>query len=312
MILKHIDDKLKQIQTLKDLLSKSKSEAQKRLISADLKRMKSGDKAEQENAYYLDFEFKNSKNVILLHDIRIEHEGRTAQLDHLLISRFGIELLETKSSSGTMTINHDGSLTLKKGKYSNTHSNPLEQSKRHAAVLRAFISASELLSKRIDILGGIDISSKVLINPKTTLTNEQLPDGFERADSFISNRTKEIDDIGFFKAIGILSKGYNIKKTKEIAQILIDAHTPVEFDYTKKYRITKDISIKKDERVTSSLSTSMEKTAQVETTFEVCPRCNEGELVIKKIKSKKAIEKYNNDEFKGCSRYPKCRYTEGK
>lgn len=301
MIFKNIDDKSKQIQTLEELLSRSKSASQKKLIETDLKKVKSGYEAEKENAYYLNFELEKSKNIILLHDIRLEYNGRTAQFDHLLISRFGIELLETKSSKGTMTINNDGSLDIKNGKYINTFPNPLEQSRRHAVVLKEFIVASKLLSKRIDIFGGIDISSKVLINPKTTLTNSKLPEGFERADSFISKRNKEIDDIGIFKAVGLISKGYNIDKAKEIAQIIVDAHKPVEFDYAKKFKI------KNKEQTEKIIS---DKLVHDDEELRLCPKCKEGRLIVKQIKSKKAKEKYGNDEFIGCDRYPKCRYTE--
>jgi len=304
MILKHIDDKSKQILTLKKLYSKSTSEAQKKLIKSDLSRVSNGDKAEKDNAYYLDFAFDKSKNIILLHDVRLEHNDRTAQFDHILISRFGIELLETKSSQGSITINNDGSMTYK-SKSTNTLPNPLEQSYRHAEVLKDFINNSELLSKRIAIFGGIDISSKVLIHPETTITNKKLPDGFERGDSFVTSRNKEIDDIGFFKAMGLLGKMYDINKAKEIAQIIVDAHKPVEYDYTKKYRM------KKIELVDETYDAVPIKEKIEEASFKkVCPRCNEGELIVKKIKSKKAIEKYSNDEFIGCSRYPKCRYTE--
>ena len=296
MIFKTIDDKSKQIETLENLFLRSKSEAQKKLILNDLKKVKSGYEAEKENAYYLDFELEKNKNLILIHDIRLEHDGRTAQFDHILISRFGIELLETKSSKGTMTINNDGSIDIKNGKYTNTYPNPLEQSKRHALVLKEFIAASELLSKRIDIFGGIEISSKVLINPKTTLTNSTLPEGFERADSFISNRKKEIENISVFKAVSLISKGYNIEKAMKIAQMIVNAHQPLEFDYTKKFKISKEPQIEEKNTIDNSK--------------RKCPRCNEGELIVRKSKSKKAKEKYENNEFLGCSRYPKCRYTE--
>ena len=296
MIFKTIDDKSKQIETLENLFLRSKSEAQKKLILNDLKKVKSGYEAEKENAYYLDFELEKNKNLILIHDIRLEHDGRTAQFDHILISRFGIELLETKSSIGTMTINNDGSIDIKNGKYTNTYPNPLEQSKRHALVLKEFIAASELLSKRIDIFGGIEISSKVLINPKTTLTNSTLPERFERADSFISNRKKEIENISVFKAIGLISKGYNIEEAMKIAQMIVNAHQPLEFDYTKKFKISKEPQIEEKNTIDNSK--------------RQCPRCNEGELIVRKSKSKKAKEKYENNEFLGCSHYPKCRYTE--
>ena len=106
--------------------------------------------------------------------------------------------------------------------------------------------------------------------------------------------------IGIFNAVKLLSKLYDIDKAKEIAQVLIDAHMPVEFDYTKKFRIKKEEVIDK----------TPEPKVQTENTERLCPRCSEGKLVVKKIKSKKAQEKYNSEEFIGCSRYPKCRYTE--
>ena len=306
MIFKQTDDKSEEINTLERLLEESKSIPQKKLISTQLKKIISGYESEKENAYYLNFEFEKSKNVILLHDIRLEHNGRTAQLDHLLISRFGIELLETKSSKGTMTINNDGSLTLINGSYTNTYPNPLEQSKRHASVIKDFLSDSELLSKRVDVLGGIDISSRVLIHPKTNLTNNELPDGFERGDSFVSNRRKEIDNMSLFKAIGMLTKAYDIDKAKEIAKLLVDAHMPVEYDYTKKFKMKKE-SIRES---TVKIEENPDKNNILDNERRACPRCNDGELVIKSVKSKKAQEKYGNAEFTGCSRYPKCRYTE--
>lgn len=300
MILKHIDDKSKQIETLKDLFNKSKSQAQKKLIDADFKRVEAGYRAEKDNAYYLDFAFEKSKNVLLLHDIRLEHNGRVAQFDHILISRFGIELLETKSSKGTMTINEDGSLTLKNKNYTNTYPNPLEQSKRHALVLREFIDSHVLLSKRVDIFGGIEISSKVLIHPNTNITNKKLPDGFQRGDSFVSNRNKELDSVGFFKAVTLISKAYNIEKAKEIAELLINAHTPVDFDYTKKFKLKKA-----DEEIKEDIAD-----IKIQNTQQKCPRCNEGVLVFREAKSKQAKEKYEKSIFLGCSRYPACRYTQ--
>ncbi|MFW6308235.1 MAG: nuclease-related domain-containing protein, partial [Campylobacterales bacterium] len=232
MILKQIDDKSPQIKVLEELYSKSQSQPQKKLIKADLDRLRAGHEAEKENAYYLDFGLKDSKNIILLHDIRIVHDDRTAQLDHVLISRLGIEVLETKSSKGSIAINDDGSLTYQSGKYKNTYPNPLEQSKRHAQLLKQFIEENITFPKRVMLLGGVEVTSRVLIHPKTTIANKTLPEGFERADSFISAREKETESISTLKAISALSRLYDIDKAKEIANLLLESHTPIEFDYT--------------------------------------------------------------------------------
>jgi hypothetical protein len=306
MIFKQIDDKSQDIKTLKRLLEESKSISQRKLIDIQLKKIMAGYQAEEKNAYYLNFGLKESKNIILLHDIRLEHNGRIAQIDHLLISRKGIELLETKSLKGNVTINSDGSLTSRNGRYTNTYANPLEQSKRHALVIKDFLSDSGLLPKRVDAFGGIDISSKVLIHSNTNLTNNELPDGFERADSFLSKRNKEIDNTSLFKAVGMFIKAYNIDTAERIGTLLVNSHMPIEYDYTKKFKIKKE-SIEKS---TVTIDENPDKNIILGNKKRVCPRCNDGELVIKNGKSKKSQEKYATSEFIGCCRYPKCRYTE--
>lgn len=305
MTLKQIDDKSPQIKLLESLYRDSQSQAQKRLIKADLDRLRAGHEAEKENAYYLDFGLKDSKNIILLHDIRIVHKDRSAQLDHILISRLGVEILETKSSKGSITINDDGSLTYESCRYKNTYPNPLEQSKRHALVLKEFIGDNISFPKRIMLLGGIDVKSRVLIHPTTNIVNHTLPEDYQRADSFISAREKESENISTLKAISALSRVYDIDKAKEIASLLLDSHTPVEFDYSKKYRTKRqkpEHKPKKENRAVSDSSSHID---------EKCPRCKEGTLVLRAVKSKAAREKYNADSFLGCSRYPKCRYARG-
>lgn len=41
-----------------------------------------------------------------------------------------------------------------------------------------------------------------------------------------------------------------------------------------------------------------------------CPRCGDGTLVKRVRKDRRYHDKYDSNEFFGCSRYPKCRYTE--
>lgn len=238
MILKPLGKETeKQINILKGLLQKSDSFAQKKLIQTDLKRIENGYKSEKENAYYLDFEFKNSTHSIILHDIRLEYNGRTAQIDHIFIGRTGVTLLESKSFTGELTIKDDGSLLVKYGSNINTYPNPIEQNNRHAQVLQELINDNFDLQGNTKLLGGININSKVIINPKTTVKNKKLPDGFERADSFATERIKEIDKMGVFKILQTASKVMSMEKNIELAEFIIKNHKPIVFDYTKKYRM---------------------------------------------------------------------------
>ena len=305
MILKKIDDKSKEISTLKNLLKESNSEAQKKLIAQDLKSLENGYKAEKDNAYYLDFTFGDGERNILLHDIRIEHKGRTAQFDHILITRIGIILLESKSFTVPLTINNDNSMTVTYSKNMvKTFPNPIEQNNRHREVLSGFIKDNLEMSLRFKLLGGVHIESRVLIHPNTTVTNKDLPEGFERSDSFATKRLNEIESMSVVKVFGAASTVLLQEQTKALSELLVSHHRPIEFDYTKKYRVSNRIQEQEKEK-----SVSVEPKA-FEVEVEKCPRCKEGTLVKRKRKSTKYADKYKSDEFYGCSRFPKCKYTQ--
>lgn len=88
MLLKQKDSRDTDINELNRLLGLNLTAKQRFFVERELKCLQSGERNEQNSAYYLDFRFKNSQNWALLHDLRIEHRGRVAQIDHLLINRF--------------------------------------------------------------------------------------------------------------------------------------------------------------------------------------------------------------------------------
>jgi hypothetical protein len=265
MLFKDIDSKDKEITQLKNLLKLSQNPKQQTLIKADLTRIENGYKAEKENAYYLDFGFKDSPRNIILHDIRIEHKGKVAQIDHIIINRLGIEVLESKSFTGTLTIKGDGSLDVKYGKKVQTFPNPIEQNKRHAEILSDFIKANMKLPSNYKLFG-IPISSTVLINPKTTIASDTLPKGFDRADSFTTHwdeKVNKMSTISVFKTLGTLIK---MDKVKEIATFLLKHHQPKTYDYAKKYPIKKE-------------QESINKPT-VKSTKKLCSKCNSDDIEI--------------------------------
>ena len=135
MILKQTDNKTSQLKILEKLLEESTSDSQKELIKKDYYKLKNGYEAEKENSYLIDFYLKDSKNTIVLHDLRLDHDGLTAQIDHLLINRLEILILESKSFKGYLEIKKDNSLEVSYNGKITSYPNPLEQAKRHAEVV---------------------------------------------------------------------------------------------------------------------------------------------------------------------------------
>ena len=80
-------------------------------------RHRAGAVAESQTAHYLHRRFKDEPDVHLLHDLRIEdreqpeHDGRVGvcQIDHLIVHRWGMFIVETKSVTGEVRIRPDGS-----------------------------------------------------------------------------------------------------------------------------------------------------------------------------------------------------------
>ncbi|MDZ4202010.1 MAG: nuclease-related domain-containing protein [Gallionella sp.] len=89
MLIKQPDDKTNDIECLRGLGARPDVSADVRKnIEQEIRFMQSGMKGEAEAAYEMEFHFGASKNWMLIHDLRIECEGRVAQIDHLLLNRF--------------------------------------------------------------------------------------------------------------------------------------------------------------------------------------------------------------------------------
>src|SRR3546814_12221508 len=109
----------------------------------------------------------------LIHDLRLEHGSRTAQIDHLLINRWmDVYVLETKHFHAGIKITEDGEF-LRWNNYQKTYegmASPLEQNERHIQVLkdvradRKSVGKGKSVSVRVDIGGHRRIKKKTTIN----------------------------------------------------------------------------------------------------------------------------------------------------
>ena len=111
MIIKHADDRNRDIDELTALLKRHDLKPwQKEKIQTELKKRYSGKKGEEEAEYSINFHFgKNSKNWMVIHDLHIEYEGETVQIDHLILNRLmEIYICESKNFNEGININEHG------------------------------------------------------------------------------------------------------------------------------------------------------------------------------------------------------------
>ena len=108
MILKKTDSREHDIVELERLLSIA-PQAIIPKIEQELRAVRAGVKGEKESAYLIDFDIKDSQKTVVIHDLRLEVNGRVAQIDHLLIHRtLNCFVLESKHLHAGLQITEEG------------------------------------------------------------------------------------------------------------------------------------------------------------------------------------------------------------
>lgn len=113
-----------------------------------------GRRAEEQMAFYLKRYFSESKKTHILNDFRFEYNGQSAQIDHLLIHRRGLMVIESKSVTSEVRINERGEWSrLWDGTWKGMPS-PLQQAHIQLHLLWSVLDASnkELLGKLLGFI----------------------------------------------------------------------------------------------------------------------------------------------------------------
>ena len=86
MLIKQADDRSEELAQLERAAGALKGEAAKR-AEGELRQRKAGLQGEADSAYQIDFHFRESPKRAVIHDLRLEYNGRVAQIDHLIVNR---------------------------------------------------------------------------------------------------------------------------------------------------------------------------------------------------------------------------------
>lgn len=226
------------------------------------------------------FELKNSNmDMYILHDIYLECDDLSAQIDYIIITRKRVYVIECKNLIGNIEVNNRGEFTrtyellgkkIKEGIYS-----PITQSERHLNVLKALglKSRTNIIAKTM-FEKAFDESYKslvVLANPKMVLNVKYAPkdikDKVVRADQLIA-KIKQMD-------AKVEEVELSQKNMEEIANSLLKKNIEERSDYAKKY----------EELLTKMESQSETVPEVTETIKEETEGENNREEIVKKLKA---------------------------
>ncbi len=99
-----------------------------------------GDDAERQMAFYLRRAFADAPDIFVFNDLRIERNGEFAQIDHLVLHRYGFVIIESKSVVGKLVVNKQGEFTRIFDRYPRGIQSPIQQARLQADLLRALLN----------------------------------------------------------------------------------------------------------------------------------------------------------------------------
>src|SRR3546814_17936940 len=109
MLIKSADDQGVELQALEQRAAGNGPDAAR--AAKELRNRRAGLKGERDSAYLIDFDYASSPNWAVIHDLRLEHGGRTAKIDHLLINRWmDVYVLETQPFPAGNTTTNNGQI----------------------------------------------------------------------------------------------------------------------------------------------------------------------------------------------------------
>lgn len=242
MLIKAADDRSGDVAALQALLDHPAATGRTRtLIETELRNMRAGLKGEAEAAYEIDFHHKASRNWAVIHDLRLEYQGRVAQIDHLLLNRaMDCWLCETKHFSEGVAINEQGEFTAFYGGRGFGVPSPIEQNRRHAAVLEALMKSSIVqLPTRLGIGIRPSIRSVVLVSKNARITRpKKAVDGLDyviKADQLRKFIERDIDETSAAAALLSMTKFIGTDTLESFAREVARLHRPVSFDWAAKF-----------------------------------------------------------------------------
>lgn len=307
VVVKETSAAKQQIQALEELLLTASDDI-KSQIEQDMKLLSSGIYGEDQ----ILFELKNSHMpMYVLHDLYLEDEGLTAQIDFLIITEKANFVVECKNLIGNIEINNNGDFirTINYGKAYKKEGiySPITQNRRHIELIKQIRgrTKSNFLTKALfekyfySMYQGI----VVLANPKTVLN-----DKFAKKE--VKQQVIRVDRlVEHIRQVNAHSKDEpsSDKQMAELAEFFLSVHKENPTDYLAKYKNAASGGSVVEEVVTKApkiLPQPIQEPEAVDSTNNtpVCSKCKAPMILRTATKGERLGKK-----FWGCSNYPKCR-----
>jgi hypothetical protein len=242
MIIKSADDKQLQIEALQNLLSHPNANTiTKKRIEQEIRNIQAGIRGEDEAAYEMKVHYGDSKNWMILNDLRIEHGDLICQIDHLIINRWlDMWVCESKHFSEGIAINEHGEFLAFFGNKPYGVPSPVEQNNKHILILQRVLDSGTIkIPKRMGFTIKPALKGLVLVSKKARITrpktNIKSIDCIIKNDQIFNTLNKDVDDkINPLLVAKIIGQDTLLELAIEIAKI----HKPIIINWPARFGLS--------------------------------------------------------------------------
>ncbi|MBZ9750321.1 NERD domain-containing protein [Deinococcus sp. HMF7604] len=193
---------------------------------------RAGYEAERQMAFYLKRAFGEDPRKFVFHNLRLERKGEVAQLDHLVLHRYGLVVVESKSVAGQVSINEQGEWTRWWNRQGRGMASPVLQARRQLDLLLALLTdhTTELMDRSLlglkqRTFSGVRRDVLVAISDGGRITRKRDVPELVKADQ-IPDRVKSLIEREAEKTFGTF--GLTEAELTRIQAFLRAQHTPAE------------------------------------------------------------------------------------
>lgn len=280
---------------------------EKEFTNPSYPKLRAGEEAEKQMAFYLQRAFRKRDDCFVINDLRVIHDGDVAQIDHLVVSTYGLFIVESKSVHGTISINQHGDWQRTYNDEISGMPSPVLQAQEQGRILKELLreNAEKVLGK---ILFGkvqkgfryCPVCIYVAISDSGVIERGMdVPELF-KADVVAGAIAKKLAEFtskaNLFSPKNFLSADIVWDVTKDEAKVaaefLVSEHTPYALSV-------------KTEQAKAKVNSKQILVRQPEKTFvpkvgALCPECGQQKLIRKSINRSDGTE----TDFLACQGYP--------
>lgn len=201
----------------------------KRKINATDPRIAAGVSQEKGVAFYLRRAFKDSEKFIIFNDYSFQYDGEKAQIDHLIIHKYGFTILESKSVKGEVKVNSKGEWSRShRGTWSGMPS-PLKQAELQLGLLKKMLTenAEGILPKMLGLqqnFGGRKWNSFCVVSSNAILHRDTIPKDIEARiikSEFCIDTVKAIGERSIAGALFSTDPSFSFEELQSIGNFLV-------------------------------------------------------------------------------------------